>query len=201
MKVDDVLPNEVNDCAVRLLPDLISCEELPLTIVSCACDVAYRRIQPYVEVFILLTRDFKPKVRSIPTNAPVIQSLFDPVENLVPDLWLKVTVVFQPSLELVAEGAQPEEVMVTPSPYRQVTADATVGLDEVGGGVGSIAFLTDITVLVLGTALWASPLNIPVWQVSLAMFAVSEFYLLRVDVTILPKAFEDQQPLQQILSR
>ena len=83
--------------------------------------------------------------------------------------------------------------------YGRAAADAAVRVDEVRGVVGGVALLAHVAVLVLGAALGAGALHVPVWEVTFTVLAVGELYFLGVDVPVLPQPVEDELGVHLVL--
>src|SRR3989338_11423189 len=60
--------------------------------VDCRRNVTNWRVEPNIEIFVFLSRNFEAKVWAISGNAPVFQSFTYPVFQVVYNLWLEVFV-------------------------------------------------------------------------------------------------------------
>src|SRR4029450_6880226 len=89
MEVEDVLADDMVDLRLGIVPVGVKIPSGVATKFLGGGNIPYGGIEPDVEIFILLTGDFKAKVRAIAAHVPVTQSFLQPVVDKIPHLWLQ----------------------------------------------------------------------------------------------------------------
>ena len=152
MEVHDVLADEVVHLGAAAGADvLLHVPALPVQQVLQAGEIAHGGVHPHVEILARRAGYLEAEIRRIPGDVPFPQPGVEPFVQLVGDLRLQV-----PGADPVAQHGfkrrQIEEVMLGFLFHGCRAGDGRYRVDKVRGGVGAVAGLATVAVLVLGAA-------------------------------------------------
>src|SRR5216684_3406423 len=144
--------------------------------------VAGRRVEPHVEVLLLLAwrtvRDLESEVRLVARDVPVLEGLGQPAGEEPADLRLDVPGRGGPLAQEVLVLGELDEIVRAAAqdgpdvPAPRILADRAVRVLQPHGLVGRAADLARVAILVLGAADRAGPAHVPVGQEAPVHFAV-----------------------------
>src|SRR5215475_1167552 len=131
MEIDDVLADDMVNLCLGIVPVGVKIPSSVATKFLGGGDVSYRSIEPDVEIFILLTGDFKAKVWAITAHVPVTQAFLQPVVDKISHLWLQTPWGMHPLPEKRLIGTECEEIVYGLTYHRRRTADGTAWILEI----------------------------------------------------------------------
>ena len=131
-------------------------------------EVAYRRIQPHIEILARRIRDLDAEIGSVAADVPVAQAFlaFQPFVCLVGHFRLQAVGRLRPfaqELDALRVGELEEEVLRRLQ-HRRGAGQRRIRVLQFGRRIHSAAYLARIAVLVLGAALRALALDVTVRQ-------------------------------------
>src|SRR3989344_580486 len=96
VEISDVLTNHMHD--IRVVPNLSSFILVFAQEVAKTGNVPNRSIQPDIEKLVFFSWNWKTKIRTIPRDAPILQTPPHPGQELIDHFFLQVFIVSQPIL-------------------------------------------------------------------------------------------------------
>ena len=170
VEADDVLADEVVDLGLGVLPPVL--EGLPARLGPGpeGGHVADGRVEPDVEVLVLVAGDLEAEIGRVAGDVPAAEGLVEPLQELVGGAF--VGVIGEPFPEEVAAGLELHEELLAPAHDGLAAADGAVGVPEVGGVVRRAADRAVVAVAVGRAAARAGALDEAVGQEHPAMLAV-----------------------------
>src|SRR5262249_11965111 len=132
VEVDDVLADEVDDACSRIfVPVVEGAFGLPrvLSPFLRGRDVADGRVQPDVEVLVLLPRDGETEVGTVPTDVPVGQALLEELTQLVRYCRMQKVGLTDERLQLLGVPRKAEEQVGGDLPDRRGSTQRTARVD------------------------------------------------------------------------
>ncbi len=182
VEVDDVLADEVVDLGLAVgLPVAVEIQARPPAVLQQAREIADRRVEPDVEVLVLLAGNLEAEVGRVAGDVPVAQPRAEPLGQLGRDGGLEPARA-GPFAQHRLEVAELEEQVLGFPLHRRRAAHHGDGVDEVGRCVGCPAGFAAVAVLVERAAFRAGAADVAVGQEHLRLLVVGLHDGLAADV-------------------
>ena len=199
VEIDDVLADEVMHLTVGVgAPELVEVDVRPSAVVLEARHVSDASIHPHVEVFALGTRNLEAEVRRVPADIPRLQTLVEPLGELVGDLRLNRT-ASGPGLQEVLGLGQVDEIVHGRLQDGHGTRQDGAGLGKIRGVVGRAAHIAVVARLIRGAATGTGATHVTVGKEQPLLGVVELLYFLGEDMALLLEPLKNEFRVVPIL--
>ena len=199
MEGDVVLPDEVVVPRLGVLPErfpVVGLPDHPGVLHRCA-QVSDDGLEPHVDDLVVPSLDGdRDAPGHVPGDGPVVEAVLQPVPGEGLDVGPPPLLALEVFEQGLPERAQLQEEVLGLADLRGAVAQGAVRFEEVPGLEGHAARVALVAAGLLGPAVGADPLDVPVGEEPGAVGAVVLVRLLSVDVPLVPEVVE--QPLDHL---